>query len=58
MNTGSWVYESMYLDRQWGNPYWPGGAAELERGGEPRLLRLLEGFDADVLRPQAAPAPA
>ena len=24
INTGCWVYESMYLDRHWGNPYWPG----------------------------------
>jgi predicted phosphodiesterase len=58
LNTGSWVYESMYLDRQWGNPYWPGGAAELEDGGEPRLVRLLDGVDADELRPPAAQAPA
>jgi hypothetical protein len=29
-NTGCWVYESMYLDRHWGSPYWPGGAVELE----------------------------
>jgi hypothetical protein len=58
LNTGSWVYESMYLDRRWGNPYWPGGAAELEDGGEPRFVRLLEGVDADALRPPAAPLPA
>jgi hypothetical protein len=58
LNTGSWVYESMYLDRHWGNPYWPGGAVELEGGGEPRLVRLLDGVDADELRPPAAPAPA
>jgi hypothetical protein len=57
-NTGCWVYESMYLDRQWGNPYWPGSAVELESGGEPRFVRLLEGVDADELRPPAAPPPA
>jgi len=57
-NTGCWVYESMYLDRQWGNPYWPGAAVELESGGEPRFVRLLEGVDADELRPPAAPLPA
>jgi Calcineurin-like phosphoesterase len=57
-NTGCWVYESMYLDRQWGNPYWPGSAVELESGGEPRFVRLLEGVDADELRPPAAPLPA
>jgi hypothetical protein len=58
VNTGCWVYESMYLDRDWGNPYWPGPAVELESGGEPRFTRLLEGVDADELRPPAAPLPA
>jgi hypothetical protein len=57
LNTGSWVYESMYVDRDWGNPYWPGGAAELEDGGDPRLVRLLEGVDADELKPPV-PSPA
>jgi hypothetical protein len=57
-NTGCWVYESMYLDRHWGSPYWPGLAVELESGGEPRLVRLLEGIDAGALRPPAAPLPA
>jgi len=58
LNTGCWVYESMYLDRDWGNPYWPGPAVELESGGEPRFTRLLEGVDAGALRPPAAPLPA
>jgi hypothetical protein len=58
LNTGCWVYESMYLDRQWGNPYWPGAAAQLEDGGEPRFVRLLEGVEAGALSPPAAPAPA
>jgi predicted phosphodiesterase len=53
VNTGCWVYESMYLDRHWGSPYWPGGAAELEDGGDPRFVRLLEGVDAAALRPPA-----
>ena len=58
-NTGCWVYESMYLDRHWGSPYWPGPAVELESGGEPRLVRLLDGIDAGALRPAAQlPAPA
>jgi hypothetical protein len=57
-NTGCWVYESMYLDRHWGSPYWPGPAVELESGGEPRFARLLEGVDADELRPPGAPLPA
>jgi hypothetical protein len=58
LNTGCWVYESMYLDRRWGNPYWPGGAAVLDDGGEPRFARLLEGVDARELRPPGAPVPA
>jgi predicted phosphodiesterase len=58
LNTGSWVYESMYLDRHWGNPYWPGGAAVLEDGGDPKFVRLLDGVDADELRPRVEPAPA
>jgi hypothetical protein len=58
VNTGCWVYESMYLARDWGNPYWPGPAVELESSGEPRFVRLLEGVDADELRPPAAPLPA
>jgi Calcineurin-like phosphoesterase len=55
LNTGCWVYESMYLDRHWGSPYWPGGAAVLDQGAEPRFARLLEGIDARELRPPAAP---
>jgi hypothetical protein len=58
LNTGCWVYESMYLDRQWGNPYWPGAAVELDAGGEPRFVRLLEGIEAGALSPPAVPAPA
>jgi Calcineurin-like phosphoesterase len=58
LNAGCWVYESMYLDRQWGSPYWPGGAARLDDAGEPRLQRLLDGVDARELRPPAAPVPA
>ena len=37
----------MYLDRHWGSPYWPGAAVELESGGDPHFVRLLEGIDAD-----------
>jgi hypothetical protein len=56
LNTGCWVYESMYLDRHWGNPYWPGAAAVLDAGRKPRFVRLLEGADPAGLRPPAAPA--
>jgi predicted phosphodiesterase len=58
LNTGCWVYESMYLDRHWGNPYWPGGGAVLDNGAEPRFVRLLEGVDARELRPPGAPVRA
>jgi Calcineurin-like phosphoesterase len=58
LNTGCWVYESMYLDRDWGSPYWPGGAAVLDGDNPPRFVRLLEGVDAGGLRPLAEPAPA
>jgi calcineurin-like phosphoesterase family protein len=61
LNTGCWVYESMYLDRHWGSPYWPGGAAVIDGGaggGRVRLLRLLAGVDAGELRPPTQPAPA
>jgi Calcineurin-like phosphoesterase len=50
-NAGSWVYETMYLDRGWGSPYWPGGAVALDDGGEPRHVRLLDGADAALLAP-------
>jgi Calcineurin-like phosphoesterase len=58
LNAGSWVYESMYLDRDWGSPYWPGGAVAFDDDGEPRLLRLLEGVDPAELTAPAAPARA
>jgi hypothetical protein len=53
-NAGSWVYESMYLDRGWGSPYWPGGAVVVEDDGEPRHVRLLDGMDAARLAPPEA----
>jgi hypothetical protein len=58
LNTGCWVYESMYLDRHWGSPYWPGGAVVIDDDQAPRFARLLEGVDAGELRPPALPAPA
>jgi Calcineurin-like phosphoesterase len=58
LNTGCWVYESMYLDRDWGSPYWPGGAAIVDGDRAPRFVRLLEGVDADELRPPAEPTRA
>lgn len=59
-NSGCWVYESMYIDREWGSAYWPGSAIELDArvGGEPRLRRLLDGRDPAELRPPLPPARA
>jgi predicted phosphodiesterase len=56
-NTGSWVYETIYLDCHWGSPYWPGSAIEVGPDGEPRLLHLLERRDPAELSPPAEPAP-
>jgi Calcineurin-like phosphoesterase len=58
LNTGCWVYESMYLDRDWGSPYWPGGAAVLDGDAAPRFVRLLDDVDAGELRPPEQPTPA
>jgi hypothetical protein len=58
LNTGCWVYESMYLDRDWGSPYWPGGAVILDDDAAPRFVRLLDGVDAGALRPAPEPAQA
>ena len=35
----------------------PARRPQLDDGGEPRFVRLLEGVDAGALRPPAAPAP-
>lgn len=43
LNTGSWLYEPLLLDRASPpHPYWPGGAVLLESGREPRALGLLD----------------
>jgi calcineurin-like phosphoesterase family protein len=51
LNSGSWVFEEMYLGRTWGGPYWPGGGVELEDGGPPRHVRLLDHVPRERLRP-------
>lgn len=45
-NTGSWLYESVFI-RGGGpsNPYWPGGVTLLGDEGPPRLTNALEGVD-------------
>jgi Calcineurin-like phosphoesterase len=46
VNTGSWTYEPLLLDRAAPeHPYWPGGAVLLEDGREPRVIALLTDVD-------------
>jgi len=50
LNTGSWLYEPVLVDRaKPPHPYWPGGAVLLEPGREPRTVGLLDGLGADQL---------
>ncbi|MFL5846736.1 MAG: metallophosphoesterase [Solirubrobacteraceae bacterium] len=42
LNTGSWVHEPHFVGREGSaGPYWPGGAALVEPGRPPVLLRVL-----------------
>lgn len=53
-NSGSWLYESMLVDRATPpHPYWPGGAVLIEPGQAPRAIGLLDGLDRRELRPAA-----
>jgi len=45
LNTGSWIHERAWTSAGPGGPYWPGAAVELEDGGRPRPLRLLDDPD-------------
>jgi hypothetical protein len=46
LNTGSWLYEPLLIDRtQPPHPYWPGGAIRIESGHPPRAVNLLEDLD-------------
>jgi UDP-2,3-diacylglucosamine pyrophosphatase LpxH len=57
VNCGSWLYESMLVDRATPpHPYWPGGAVLIEPGHAPRALGLLDGLDRRELRPAGTPA--
>ncbi|HWE11548.1 MAG TPA: metallophosphoesterase [Solirubrobacteraceae bacterium] len=52
INTGSWLYEPLLVDRATPpHGYWPGGAVLLEDGREPRSLGLLDDVSAGDLRP-------
>ncbi len=51
VNTGSWLYEPMLVDRATPpHPYWPGGAVLLEAGAEARAISLLDGLERRELR--------
>jgi hypothetical protein len=54
VNCGSWCSDRDGLDPTGRRPYRPGGAVELEDGGPPRLVRLLDADTAEALsRPPA-----
>jgi hypothetical protein len=45
-NTGSWLYESVFIrDDGPSNPYWPGAVTLLEDAGPPRLVNVLQDLD-------------
>jgi UDP-2,3-diacylglucosamine pyrophosphatase LpxH len=50
INTGSWLYEPLLLDRATTpHPYWPGGAVLLEDGQPPRSMGLLDDVGGEQL---------
>jgi hypothetical protein len=49
-NTGCWVFSSTFANGPQ-SPYWPGHAVLVADGEPPRLLRLLESFEAAQLKP-------
>jgi UDP-2,3-diacylglucosamine pyrophosphatase LpxH len=50
LNTGSWLYEQLLVDRaQPPHPYWPGGAIQLEPGSPPYAVGLLDDLDEGQL---------
>jgi UDP-2,3-diacylglucosamine pyrophosphatase LpxH len=52
VNTGSWVFDPLLVDRAAPpHPYWPGGAIVLEDGRSPRSVGLLDDLSAEDLRP-------
>jgi predicted phosphodiesterase len=63
VNTGSWVYTTIFLTAKPGeSPYWPGGCVLVEDDGPPVVKRLLADRPhaelASHLRPDAAAEPA
>jgi hypothetical protein len=55
INAGCWTFDAYFLRGAPGeSPYWPGGAVLVDEDGPPRLLRLLDAYDAERLRPARA----
>jgi UDP-2,3-diacylglucosamine pyrophosphatase LpxH len=55
LNSGSWLYEPVLVDRATPpHPYWPGGAVLIEPGADPRAVSLLDGLELSQLRPPAS----
>jgi predicted phosphodiesterase len=53
LNTGSWLYEPLLVDRITPpHPYWPGGAILIESGQAPRALGLLDDLSPAELMPR------
>ena len=52
MNTGSWVFDPLLVDRASPpHPYWPGGAVRVQDGRAPRSLGLLDDLGGGDLWP-------
>jgi predicted phosphodiesterase len=52
LNSGSWVYASIFLtDAAGESPYWPGGCMVVEDEGPPIVRRLLQGYGRSQIRP-------
>jgi Calcineurin-like phosphoesterase len=51
VNTGSWIYEPLLVERATPpNPYWPGGAAILDDAADPQPVGLLDALPASALQ--------
>lgn len=54
LNTGSWLYEPLLIDRATPpHPYWPGGAVVIDERGVSRSLGILDGLAPEEIRPPA-----
>lgn len=52
VNSGSWLYEPLLVDRaEPPHPYWPGGAVRLQSGRDPEVVGLLDHLSRADLHP-------